>query len=142
MAIVQSSVHGLRVPPPWTLGWWPSIFCEPRVTLDVLALGDDAIAEGDIAGAAFQFAHLKAAAALAPHIESVASPSGVRNTRYPLSVTTLAKSASSFTLARPRVRRAEPKSSNQCSGLSMQWSRRSEPSGNGTIAFLVCADIW
>ena len=45
---------------------------KPRMSLDVLALGDDAIAEGDIAGAALQFAHFEAIAALAPHIESLA----------------------------------------------------------------------
>ena len=42
------------------------------MSLDVLALGDDAIAEGDIAGAALEFAHLEARAALAPHIEPLA----------------------------------------------------------------------
>src|SRR5215831_7408275 len=41
------------------------------MSLDVLALGDDAIAEGDITGAALQFVHLKARAA-PPHIESLA----------------------------------------------------------------------
>src|SRR5215470_3702787 len=44
---------------------------EPRVSLDVLALGDDAIAKRDIARAALQFAHLEARAAL-PHIEPLA----------------------------------------------------------------------
>src|SRR5689334_8903241 len=45
---------------------------EARVTLDVLALGDDAIAEGNAAGAALQLAYLKARAALAAHIEPIA----------------------------------------------------------------------
>src|ERR1700730_4266690 len=68
------------------------------------------------------------------------SPSGVGNTRYSPCLITLAKSASSLTTARPRVSFAVPKSSNQCSGLSMQWSTRALPSGNRTTAFFTAAD--
>src|ERR1700746_1356814 len=68
------------------------------------------------------------------------SPSGVGNTRYSPRLITLAKSASSLTPARPRVSFAVPKSSNQCSGLSMQWSTRALPSGNRTTAFFTAAD--
>src|SRR5437762_12820814 len=42
--------------------------------------------------------------------------------------------------ARPALSFAVPKSSNQCSGLSMQWSTRALPSGNGTTAFFTAAD--
>src|SRR5437763_14715108 len=42
--------------------------------------------------------------------------------------------------ARPPLSFAVPKSSNQCSGLSMQWSTRLLPSGNGTTAFFTAAD--
>src|SRR5262249_4319422 len=52
---------------------------------------------------------------------------------------TFAKSASSFTTARPPLSFAAPKSSNQCSGLSMQWSTRCDPSGNFTRAFFTPA---
>src|SRR6516162_11433217 len=41
---------------------------------------------------------------------------------------------------RPRLSFAVPKSSNQCSGLSMQWSTRALPSGNGTTAFFTAAE--
>jgi len=52
---------------------------------------------------------------------------------------TLAKSPSSSTVPRPRASFAVPKSSNQCSGLSMQWSTRWVRSGNVTTAFLTFA---
>src|ERR1700730_6337042 len=68
------------------------------------------------------------------------SPSGEGNTRYSPRLITLAKSASSLTTARPRLSFAVPKSSNQCSGLSMQWSTRALPSGNGTTAFFTAAE--
>src|SRR5262249_13746265 len=55
-----------------------------------------------------------------------------------VSFTTLAKSASSLTVALPRVSRAEPKSSNQCSGLSMQWSTRLPACEVATTPKLFC----
>src|SRR5215208_5365901 len=51
----------------------------------------------------------------------------------------LAKSPSSLTVARPFLSFAVPKSSNQCSGLSMQWSTRCVPSGNATMPFFAMA---
>src|SRR5829696_5095928 len=51
----------------------------------------------------------------------------------------LAKSPSSLTVARPFLSFAVPKSSNQCSGLSMHWSTRCVPSGNATMAFFTVA---
>jgi hypothetical protein len=103
---------------------------EPR-RRNVFAFGDNPIAEPAVRLRALGTNDEALASALR-HVERVIVAISVMKTWKGSLSTVEAQSASSRICAWPFATSPKPKSSIQLSGLSTQWRRRYDPSGNGT----------